>query len=581
MPEYDVVVIGSGTAAQNVAPRCAQARLRVAVVDRLPYGGTCGLRGCDPKKVLLAAAEAVSRARGLGGRGLAGAPAIDWPALIARKRTFTEPVPERIEGWMRGAGAETLHGTARLLGAHEVEVDGRAFDAADVVVASGARPVDLGIPGEESVTTSTGFLELEHLPPRVVVIGGGYISFEFAWLSRMAGAAVTILHRGQHVLKGFDEQLADMLVERYRSLGIEVVTGAPVHEIHRHGDELVVVHAAGELATDLVVHGAGRVADIDDLGLAAAGIEAGRRGVRVDARLRSVSDAHVWAAGDAADKGLPLTPVASKEGKVVAAGILGEDAEYDGRAVPSVCFSDPPLAAVGMSTAEAAGKGDAIRVLRADTSEWFTQRRLGQTHGGAALVTDASSGRLLGGHILGVNADAQSWKDAFRLEAWERDLVLPAPRWLSAGPRSRKPTSPHSEPPIPNCRRPKCAGDGAKVKSVSEAGSIARWPTTAGTPPSQRTCHTCRPHSSPSTGTRSSSRRSRSPHSAGRASIPSPRRAPSTDRESRDSGDPSRSWPGGTPPRCACCVRRPVEISPVRSSTGGSASQCATSSRDR
>ncbi len=405
MPEYDVAVIGSGTAAQNVAPRCAQEGLKVVVVDRLPFGGTCSQRGCDPKKVLLAAAEAVSSARGLGGRGLAGAPVIDWPELIARKRTFTAPVPERIEGWMRDAGAETLHGTARLLGAHEVEVDGRAFEAADVVVASGARPADLGIPGQELVTTSTGFLELEHLPPRVAFIGGGYISFEFAWLSSMAGAAVTILHRGEHVLKAFDEQLADVLVERYRSLGIQVVTGAPVHEIRRHGDELVVVHGAGELAADLVVHGAGRVADIDDLGLEAAGVEAGPSGVRVDARLRSVSDAHVWAAGDAADKGLPLTPVASKEGRVVAAGILGEDAEYDGRAVPSVCFSDPPLAAVGMSTAEAAGKGDAVKVLRADTSEWFTQRRLGQTHGGGALVTDAASGRLLGGHLLGVNAD--------------------------------------------------------------------------------------------------------------------------------------------------------------------------------
>ena len=405
MPEYDVAVIGSGTAAQNVAPRCAQEGLRVAVVDRLPYGGTCGQRGCDPKKVLLAAAEAVSRARMLDGRGLEGTPTIDWPALIARKRTFTEPVPKRIEGWMRDAGAETLHGTARLLSAHEVEVDGRAFDAADVVVASGARPRDLGIPGAELVITSTEFLEMEHLPPRVAFIGGGYISFEFAWLARMAGAAVTILHRGEHVLNGFDEQLADALVERYRDLGIEVVTGAPVHAIRRHGDEFVVVHGDGELVADLVVHGAGRVADVADIGLEAAGIDAGPRGVRVDARLRSVSDAHVWAAGDAADKGLPLTPVASKEGKVVAAGILGEDAEYDGRVVPSVCFSDPPLAAVGMSTAEAAGKGDAVKMLRADTSEWFTQRRVGQTHGGAVLVTDAASGRLLGGHLLGVNAD--------------------------------------------------------------------------------------------------------------------------------------------------------------------------------
>ena len=207
------------------------------------------------------------------------------------------------------------------------------------------------------------------------------------------------------MLKGFDEQLADRLVERYRSLGIDVLTGAPVREVRRSGEGLLVVHGAGEHAADLVVHGAGRVADIAGLGLEEAGIEAGARGVRVDDRLRSVSDAHVWAAGDAADKGLPLTPVASREGKVVAAGILGEDAAYDGRAVPSVCFSDPPLAAVGMSTAEAARRGDAVKVLRADTSEWFSQRRVGQTHGGVALVTDAATGRLLGGHLLGVNAD--------------------------------------------------------------------------------------------------------------------------------------------------------------------------------
>ena len=405
MPGFDVAVIGSGTAAQNVVPRCAQAGLRVAVVDRLPYGGTCARRGCDPKKVLLAAAEAVGRARMLNGRGLTGGPVIDWPALMARKRGFTEPVAARIEEWLRSTGAETMHGRARLLGAGRVEVDGRSFEAADIVVASGARPQPLGIPGEELVTLSDEFLELDDLPPRVVFIGGGYISFEFAWLSRMADAAVTILHRGEHVLKGFDEQLADVLADRYRSLGIDVVTGAPVAAVHRRGDELVVETGAGDFPADLVVHGAGRVADIAGLGLDEAGVEWTPRGVHVDEHLRSVSAAHVWAAGDAADAGLPLTPVASKQGKVVAGGILGEDAAYDGRAVPSVCFSDPPLAAVGMSTTEADAKGEAVKVLRADTSEWFSQRRLGHTHAGMAVVTDAASGRVLGGHLLGVNAD--------------------------------------------------------------------------------------------------------------------------------------------------------------------------------
>ncbi|MBE0527818.1 MAG: NAD(P)/FAD-dependent oxidoreductase, partial [Thermoleophilia bacterium] len=178
MPEFDVVVIGSGAAAQNVAPRCAQTGLRVAIVDRLPYGGTCALRGCDAKKVLLAPAETVSRARMLNGRGLAGGPTIDWPALIARKRGFTQPVPVRIEEWMRSTGAETMHGSARLLGAGTIEVDGRSLDAADIVVAAGGRPMPLGIPGEEHVITSDAFMELDALPRRLAFIGGGYISFE-------------------------------------------------------------------------------------------------------------------------------------------------------------------------------------------------------------------------------------------------------------------------------------------------------------------------------------------------------------------------------------------------------------------
>ncbi|NLE22225.1 MAG: NAD(P)/FAD-dependent oxidoreductase [Actinobacteria bacterium] len=405
MRKVDVAVVGSGTAAQNVVPRCAQAGLRVAVVDRLPYGGTCAQRGCDPKKVLLAAAEAVSRARALEGQGLRGGPAVDWPALIARKRSFTEPVPGRIESWFRDAGAETLHGVARLRDAHTVEVDGEVLEAADVVIAAGSRPVELGIPGEDLVTTSAEFMELDGLPPRIVFVGGGYISFEFAWLARMAGAEVTLLHRSRHVLTRFDAQLADQLVERYRSLGIDVLTEAPVHAVEHRDDALLVTHESGAVVADLVVHGAGRAADLATLGVEEAGIDTGPRGVRVDEHLRSVSDAHVWAAGDAADKGLPLTPVASREGKVVAAGILGEDAAYDGRAVPTICFSDPPLAAVGMSTAEAERHGDRVRVERADTSDWFSQRRVGQTHGGAAVVTDSENGRLLGAHLLGVGAD--------------------------------------------------------------------------------------------------------------------------------------------------------------------------------
>jgi glutathione reductase (NADPH) len=405
MTDVDVLVIGTGAAAQNVVSRCAAAGLSVAVVDRLPYGGTCARRGCDPKKVLLAAAEAVARGEMLAGSGLRDGVAIDWPALMARKRTFTEPVAERVESWLRGAGAQTLHGEARVVGADEVEVGGRRLRAAHIVVATGARPASLGIVGEELVVTSDGFLELDDLPPRVVFIGGGYISFEFAWLARRAGAEVTIVHRSARVLKGFDAELAAALVARYRELGIRVLTDAPVSRVRCEGQALVVESAAGDVFADLVVHGAGRVADVDRLGLENAGVEFNRHGVRVDGHMRSVSNPRFWAAGDAAALGAPLTPIASRQGRIVAAGILGEEATFDGRATPSVVFSDPPLAAVGMDAEEAAQRGAEVTLQHSDMSTWFTQRRVGQTHAGAKVISDTSSGRVLGAHLLGVNAE--------------------------------------------------------------------------------------------------------------------------------------------------------------------------------
>ena len=405
MTDVDVLVIGTGAAAQNVVSRCAAVGLSVTVVDRLPYGGTCARRGCNPKKVLLAAAEAVARGEMLKGAGLRDGVAIDWPALMARKRSFIEPVAERIEAWLGGAGAQTLHGEARVVGADEVEVGGRRLKAEHIVVATGARPMALGIEGEDLVTISDDFLELDDLPPRVAFIGGGYISFEFAGLARRAGAAVTIVHRSARVLKGFDAEIAAALVARYRELGIRVFTDAPVTRVLREGQAFVVESVAGPIVADLVVHGAGRVADVDRLGLENAGVEFGRHGVLVDDHLRSVSNPRFWAAGDAAALGAPLTPIASRQGSIVAAGILGEEASFDDRATPSVVFSDPPLAAVGMAAEEAALRGAEVTVRYSDMSAWFTQRRVGQTHAGAKVISDAASGRVLGAHLLGVNAE--------------------------------------------------------------------------------------------------------------------------------------------------------------------------------
>jgi glutathione reductase (NADPH) len=403
--DYDVLIIGSGSAGQTVAAECAKAGSRVAVVDRLPFGGTCALRGCEPKKVLLAAAEALSRTSGLQGEGVTGPCRINWPALMERKRRYTDPVPARTLAWMRDMGIATLSGAARFRSADTVEVAGDSIRASVVVIATGARPVSLGIEGEDAVLTSTDFLSLEQMPHEVAFIGGGFIAFEFARLAQLAGAKVAILHRSARVLKGFDPSLADALAERYRELGIDVRVDAPVERIDAlAGGRLSVATPSGKVEVDKVFHAAGRVADLEDLDLRAAGVEYTRRGVTVDAFLRSTSNPIVWSAGDACGAGAPLTPVAGAQGQVVAAGILGNPTRFDDSVTPSVVFSDPPLARVGMAV-EAAEKDERLDVSEFDMSGWFTQTRVGNTAAGARIVVDRGSGAIRGAHLLGVEAD--------------------------------------------------------------------------------------------------------------------------------------------------------------------------------
>ncbi|HJU15808.1 MAG TPA: FAD-dependent oxidoreductase [Stellaceae bacterium] len=202
---YDLVVIGTGTAASVAAGRCRSAGWRVAVIDHLPFGGTCALRGCDPKKVLVGAAEAVDHNRRMRGKGIGGGePAIDWRELIAFKRGFTEPVPAMKEKSFAERGIDAYHGRARFTGPRTVEVAGEALEGRFVLIAAGAVPMRLGIPGEEHLATSTDFLELDALPKRIVLVGGGYIAAEFSHIAARAGARVTVLEVLDRMLAPFD-----------------------------------------------------------------------------------------------------------------------------------------------------------------------------------------------------------------------------------------------------------------------------------------------------------------------------------------------------------------------------------------
>jgi glutathione reductase (NADPH) len=385
----------------------------VAIIDARPYGGTCALRGCDPKKVLVGAAELVDWGWRMAGKGVRSAEVrLDWPELMRFKRTFTDPVPESSEHRFAKLGIETFHGRARFIDRNAISVGDRIMVGRFVVIASGAVPMDLGIPGQEHVTTSEQFLELEALPRRVLFIGGGYISFEFAHLSARAGADVVLVHRGARPLGGFDPDLVDRLVDYSRSMGMDVVLGSAVKAISRTDGALrVEIEAtpggsARIFETDLVVHGAGRVPDIDDLNLGIAGVTREARGVSVNEHLQSVSNPAVYAAGDAVASGLPLSSVATHEGEVVAANLLGGNAEKpDYRGVPTVVFTVPPLTSVGLQEQAAREQGIALGVRQHDTSTWYTNRRVGEVVGAAKILIDEKNDRVVGAHLLGTAAD--------------------------------------------------------------------------------------------------------------------------------------------------------------------------------
>lgn len=207
---YDLVVIGTGTAASTVASRCRAAGWAVAIIDSRPFGGTCALRGCDPKKVLVGAAEAIDWIRRLDQKAIsADGTHIDWSRLIAFKRSIIASVPESREQGFAKRGIDAFHGRAKFTGRTMVAVENEVLEGRYVVVAAGAKPANLEIPGAEYFVTSEQFLELEHLPHRVVFVGGGYISFEFAHIAIRAGAQVTILHRGERPLNLFDPSSAN------------------------------------------------------------------------------------------------------------------------------------------------------------------------------------------------------------------------------------------------------------------------------------------------------------------------------------------------------------------------------------
>jgi glutathione reductase (NADPH) len=411
MANYDVLVLGTGNAGMGAAGVARAAGKSVAMVESWDVGGTCPLRGCVPKKVLVAAAQVLHQIDLAAAHHIAVGPAkLDWAKLIERERGFVEGVPEAFAGSLEGRGIELIRGEAKFVGPTAVTADGQRIEAGKVVIATGSKPRQLPIPGFEHTITSDDILESPDLPESLVFIGGGVIALEFAHVYVRAGVRVTILEALPSLLPRMEADLVAELDKETRRLGVEVLTGVRVDAIEPAGGGYTVNFEHGgeakSVTVAVVANGTGRVAHVENLDLDAAGIAHEGAAIVVDDYLRSTSNADVFVAGDALTTSAQLSPIATYEGRIAGHNALGDELrEVDYTGIPACVFTVPALASVGLGEAEAAAQGLDFQAKVNDLASWRSSMTHAETASWSKVLVENGSGRILGAHMLGHGAE--------------------------------------------------------------------------------------------------------------------------------------------------------------------------------
>ena len=381
---------------------------RVAIAEHYRVGGTCVIRGCVPKKLLVYAAHFREDFEDAAGFGWSvGEPVFSWEQLIANKDREILRLERAYSATLEQAGATLLHGTARVVEPHSVELDGKRISARYILIATGAWPVRPHIPGAEHAISSNEAFELRALPRRVLVVGGGYIAVEFAGIFSGLGSEVTLSYRGEQILRGFDDDVRRHLAGEMEKKGIRIALHSHIERIDRRPDGSLAVtftgaHAA--LACDEVMFATGRRPQTETLGLSEAGVNL-LVGGAVDVDEFSASSVpSIYAVGDVTNR-INLTPVAIREGHAVALTLFGgAPTRADHMNVPSAVFSQPPVGAVGLTEASANACFPKVDIYKA------TFRPLKATLSGRdertliKLVVDAATERVVGAHIVGPDA---------------------------------------------------------------------------------------------------------------------------------------------------------------------------------
>lgn len=411
MQSFDVVVIGTGTGGQTAAVELAAEGFRVAVVEQSATpGGICALHGCQAKKYYYEVAEIVAKTKHLEGLGINAPPGVNWAQITAAKNRFTAKVPDNTVASLKGNGISYLSGSAAFEASNILRVGEEQLKADFFIIATGAQPMQLPIAGSEFLLNSNEFLALEELPRRLVFVGGGFISFEFAhFAARLGGAPseITILEAMERPLGPFDGDMVQQLVEASTHDGINIRCEVKISVVEKTADGFAVRLDDGELiSADLVINGAGRTPAVDGLQLENAGVDYSRAGIHVDKAMRSSVDT-IFAVGDCAAT-LMLARVADREALAAAHNILaakgaGEQDLVSYAEVPAVLFTYPQLAMVGKTEEQL--KAEQIRYWKSTDTRlgWPTYRRVGLSYAAYKILVDEHD-HVLGAHILSDNA---------------------------------------------------------------------------------------------------------------------------------------------------------------------------------
>jgi glutathione reductase (NADPH) len=406
---FDLFVIGAGSAGVRAARMSAGFGARVAVAEAYRPGGTCVIRGCVPKKLLVYAAHYRDDFEDARAYGWSAEPRFSWPTLITNKNREIAQLEDTYRTLLKTSGVRLIEGRARMLDPNTVEVAGSAYTATHILVATGGWPTLPAIPGIEHCITSNEALELRELPRRVLVVGGGYVAAEFTGIFHGVGASVTLAYRGEQILRGFDLDVRQHLHQELVRRDIDVRLACEVTGVERRPDgaleaRLITAGKVETIVIDAVMYATGRHANTAGLGLESAGVAMRPDGAVLVDEYSRTSTPNIFAVGDVTQR-LALTPVAIREGAAVATTLFGGVATAaDHVNVPHAVFSLPPVGFVGLTEAQARELAGEVKIYKT------TFRPLKYTLSGRnertlmKLVVDADTQRVLGAHMVGPDA---------------------------------------------------------------------------------------------------------------------------------------------------------------------------------